>query len=305
LHSVAFDAGRKPSDRLLLQEQDAVAAKLAVADADALMADVAAAARRVAWSMDATWQRVSAATTRPTPRKLFGRRVTGPVREPLADGVVAQGGEVVLARDADTADPALALRVARAAADSGSPVAPYALERLVTEGAPSPEPWPPPVRDALLGLLGAGRAAVPVIEAYDTVGLWERYLPWWPRVRSKPQRNSFHRFTVDRHLLETVAEAGPLMREVSRPDLLLMAALLHDMGKGWPGDHTAAGVALAPPEMRRLGFEDADVADVTRSCVSTSCSRRPRRDAISTTRRRCCRSPGRSGGARCCSCCAA
>ncbi|HVU74187.1 MAG TPA: HD domain-containing protein, partial [Mycobacteriales bacterium] len=119
------------------------------------------------------------------------------------------------------------------------------------------------VRDALLALLGAGHAAVPVIETLDAVGLWERYLPWWPRVRSKPQRNSFHRFTVDRHLLEAVAEAAPLMREVGRPDLLLMGALLHDMGKGWPGDHTDVGVTLAPPEMRRLGFSDADAADVT------------------------------------------
>src|SRR3712207_7248249 len=51
-----------------------------------------------------------------------------------------------------------------------------------------------------------------------------RSLPEWQRVRSKPQRNVYHRFTVDRHLVETAVQASALTRDTDRPDLLLLAA---------------------------------------------------------------------------------
>ena len=54
-----------------------------------------------------------------------------------------------------------------------------------------------------------------------------------------------HRYTVDRHLRETAAGAASFTREVSRPDLLLISALLHDIGKGWPGDHSTTGEVVA------------------------------------------------------------
>lgn len=261
LHSRAVAAGRRPSDRLFLQEQDAVALDLRRDDveptADALMAAVAGAARTISWALDATVRRVDAWAT-PTRRTGLLRREAR--RRPLVDGLVAQGGEVVLARDADPAhDPALVLRAARAAAESGLPLSPYTLSRLRTEGCTVPEPWPGGVLDAFLALLGSGRAAVGVLETLDAQGLLERWLPEWPRVRSRPQRNAFHTYTVDRHLLESVAEAAALTRDVARPDLLLLAALLHDLGKGWPGeDHTAAGIREVPLVARRMGLPDAD-----------------------------------------------
>ena len=82
-------------------------------------------------------------------------------------------------------------------------------------------------------------------------------------MRSKPQRNAFHRYTVDRHLLEAVAQATRLTRDVERPDLLLVGALLHDIGKGYPGDHTDAGVVVATTRLlARMGFPPDDVAVV-------------------------------------------
>ena len=66
--------------------------------------------------------------------------------------------------------------------------------------------------DALIGLLGAGEALVPSFEALEHYGLMDRLLPEWTPVRSRPQRNSFHRFTVDRHLVEAVVQAGHLTR---------------------------------------------------------------------------------------------
>lgn len=258
LHTLAVGSGRRPSDRLLLQDVDAVAARCGDADADALAARVAAAARTVAWSVDATWRQVAAWSV-PAGGRLLRRRTTA--RRPLAAGVVAQAGEVVLARDAaPAADPALALRAAVAAAEGGLPLSAHTLARLRAEAPPPADPWPRPVLDAFLALLGTGHAAVPVLETLDAEGLLERWLPVWPRLRSRPQRNAFHRYTVDRHLLETAAHAAALTRRVARPDLLLLAALLHDLGKGWPGeDHTDAGVREVPAVARGMGLPPYDV----------------------------------------------
>jgi [protein-PII] uridylyltransferase len=247
----------RPGDRLILQEQQRVAAALGYDDADALMRDVYLAGRAIAYAADETWRRVDAAVR---PARRWRRGGSTPQRRPLADGVVAQDDEVVLARDAQPGqDPVLLLRVAAAAAQEGLPIAPHTLDRLCSEAAPLPEPWPRPAVDALVALLGAGPSTVAVVEALDQAGLFVRVLPEWERVRCKPQRNAVHRFTVDRHLIESAVEAAALTRRVARPDLLLLGALLHDIGKGWPGDHTDAGVEVVPEIGRRLGLPPHDV----------------------------------------------
>jgi [protein-PII] uridylyltransferase len=253
----------RPSDRLLLQEQLPLAQTLGFEDADALMRDVYDAARAIAFASDETWRRVEAAV-RPSRsgRRWRGRRTDGgqTERRPLADDVVEQDGEVVLARDATPAtDGILPLRVAAAAAQSGLPISRHTLHRLSAECPSIDEPWPEEARGALVAVLEAGPPAVSVLEALDQTGLLVRLIPEWQHVRCKPQRNAVHRFTVDRHLVEAAVEASRLTRQVERPDLLVIAALLHDIGKGFPGDHTDAGVRLVPVIGRRLGLDDGDI----------------------------------------------
>ncbi len=246
--------GRVPSDRLGLEDQEAVAARLGHQDPDALMRAVHHAGRALAWKLDQTWRRVDAWHASPSVRRW--RR---PVRRRLADGVVNHGGEVLLAGDADLeARPWLALEAAAAAAAARLPLAPQTLRRLEDGLVAPPEPWPPRAREALIALLGAGPGVVEVLEALDQVGVLERLLPEWERVRCKPQRNPFHLWTVDRHLIETVVQAAALVRGVDRPDLLLLAALMHDIGKGWPGDHSVAGASVAADMASRLGLQGAD-----------------------------------------------
>src|SRR5581483_1238732 len=97
------------------------------------------------------------------------------------------------------------------------------------------------------------------MEALDAIGVLGHYLPEWESVRNRPQRDAYHVFTVDRHLLEAAAGAAPLVRRVHRPDLLLVGALLHDIGKGAGGDHTAAGMRMVETIARRMAFDEADV----------------------------------------------
>ena len=248
-HALHEITGR-PADRLVLQEQDEVARVLGLLDADALMRHLAGAGRAVAYSVDQAFRQAQ--------RSRGSRRRSKAQRRPLADGLVEQDGEVVLARAADpAADPALPLRAAAAAAQAALALAPRTLARLA-ECPPLPVPWPPEARDALVALLGAGPAAVPVWEALDQEGLVERLLPDWDRVRNRPQRNPLHTYTVDRHLVETAMRAAVLTRDVARPDLLLLSALLHDIGKGWPGDHRVTGEVVARDVARRVGLGPSD-----------------------------------------------
>ena len=254
-HALHEITGRR-LDRLVLEEQDEVARALGMLDGDVLLRMLAGAARTIAYAVDHAFRQSDRLISRPGGGRRLRRRPAE--RRPLADGVVEQDGEVVLARAADPAsDPPLVLRAAAAAAQAGLPLAPRTLDRL-TECPPLPVPWPAAARDALLSLLGAGQAAVGVWEALDTEGLVTALIPDWERVRNRPQRNPLHTYTVDRHLAEAAAHAAALTREVARPDLLLLAALLHDVGKGWPGDHSVTGEVVARDVARRMGLPAPD-----------------------------------------------
>nr|WP_308290624.1 [protein-PII] uridylyltransferase [Streptomyces marispadix] len=275
----------RATDRLALQDQDQIAAAAGLADADALLRHVYESARTIAYAADVTWREVGrvlkarggrtsrlrgllgggASGARRTRLTAANQAVDGE-RTPLAEGVVEHEGEAALARTArPERDPVLPLRAAAAAAQAQLPLALPAVRRL-TAAAELPVPWPAEAREEFVTLLGAGEATVPVWEALDAEGLIGRLLPDWERVRCRPQRNPVHRFTVDRHLVETAVRASALTRRVQRPDLLLVAALLHDIGKGWPGDHSVVGETIAYDMARRMGFDAAD-ADVLATLV--------------------------------------
>ncbi|MEV0094197.1 [protein-PII] uridylyltransferase [Streptomyces sp. NPDC050738] len=255
----------RATDRLALQEQDQVAAELGLLDADVLLRQVYEAARTVSYASDVTWREVNrvlkARSARPRLRTMLGGKPPVAERTPLAEGVVELEGEVVLARTAKPEkDPVLPLRAAAAAAQAGLPISLHAVRRLAGAVKPLPVPWPAEAREQLVTLLGAGESTIPVWEALEAEGLITQLLPDWERVRCRPQRNPVHTWTVDRHLVEAAVRASSLTRRVGRPDLLLVAALLHDIGKGWPGDHSVAGEVIARDVAARIGFDAAEVA---------------------------------------------
>ncbi|MEU2620191.1 [protein-PII] uridylyltransferase [Streptomyces sp. NPDC007157] len=255
----------RATDRLALQEQDQVAAELDLLDADTLLRQVYESARVISYASDVTWREVGrvlrSRAVRPRLRAMLGGGKPVAERSPLAEGVVEQDGEVVLARAArPERDPVLPLRAAAAAAQAGLPLSLHAVRRMAATARPLPTPWPAEAREQLVTLLGSGRPTVDVWEALEAEGLITRLLPDWERVRCRPQRNAVHIWTVDRHLIETAVRASEFARRVHRPDLLLVAALLHDIGKGWPGDHSVAGEIIAKDVAARIGFDRTDVA---------------------------------------------
>ncbi|MEU4750916.1 [protein-PII] uridylyltransferase [Micromonospora tulbaghiae] len=244
-------------DRLVAQERDGVARLLGAEDGDALLRLVAGDARTVSHALHDAWRaadRLRSGRHRAAP----GR----PLRRPVARDVVEQDGELVLARTAIGArpDPSLSLRVAAAAATTRLPIARATCEWLAAYCPPLPAPWPPAARAALITLLGAGPGLVPAWETCDRYGLIDRWLPEWTRMRSLPQHNPVHRFTLDRHLVQTAYEASRHTRDVERPDLLLLGAFLHDIGKGLPGDHSTVGAPLAEAVATRVGLPPDEAA---------------------------------------------
>ena len=175
--------------------------------------------------------------------------------------------------DADVPlDAVHVLRVGAHAARLGSPIARDALVRIGGLGAVS---WDQPTRDVFIELLAGGRGAIPVFESLDHVGALVRILPEWEHIRARPQRNAYHRFTVDRHSLEAVAECMALLEDESvdgafdsqianraRRDLLVLAALLHDVAKGRDGDHSVLGAEVARGVAVRIGLGAHDTDDL-------------------------------------------
>ena len=251
LHRVS----RKGREMLLAQYADEIGAALHIGDRFDLARVLSDAARTISYYVDAGLRTSANAL----PRRGFAA-LRRPVRRPLDEGVIEFGGEVILARDArPERDPGLILRVAAASATTGLPMAASTLSRLAEAAPELRTPWPRQALKDLLVMLAAGPATVSTVEALDRTGLWGRLFPEWGAVRDLPPRDVVHIWTVDRHLVETVSRASAFTTRVSRPDLLLLGALCHDIGKGRGGNHSVIGADLATQIGTRLGLWPSDV----------------------------------------------
>jgi [protein-PII] uridylyltransferase len=130
--------------------------------------------------------------------------------------------------------------------------------------------WDEEVRRGFGRLLRAGDRGAASLETVDRLGVLAAFIPGWADVRCRPQRDPYHRFTVDAHLLSSLRAMGRLLagegetddpvqaeavREVSDPDAVLLGALLHDIGKNGEGGHLPVGARLAASILERMGVE--------------------------------------------------
>ena len=252
-------ASGRGKDRLLFQEQDKVAKLLNYPDADAMMSDVARAARTVDYLLNYTWHALEH-----NEKDGLGRILKRPRITTVAKNVSASNREIVI--DPFTSlndDPVCGLRAAATAAQLGLPLSldtcTELSENLKSGQGKLPTPWPREARELLISLIGAGEAMVGIFESLDQEEIIFEWIPEWMSVRSLPQRNALHRHTVDRHMVETAVHAAKLTRKVQRPDLLLFAALFHDIGKGAQEDHSVRGVRLIEPIAQRIGFDAKEI----------------------------------------------
>ncbi len=251
-------------DRLLAAEVGDVADLMGFADTDALRREVSMAARRIGHAVYLTGR--AARQVLPQRRVLsFARRERRPELIRAEHGLIIHAGEVGLDKNTDPASPYVGLHAGALAAERGIVLSPVTVANL-TEHAPAIDaPWPDEAREALLRMLATGEQVLPVWEDLDLSGIVARWIPAWELISARPQHNPVHLYTVDRHSIQTVAEVQRGLTQVERPDLLLLACLFHDIGKGANGGvhHAAVGAPIARELVEQLGIvgEDADLVE--------------------------------------------
>lgn len=142
------------------------------------------------------------------------------------------------------------------------------------EAFPDYENASEPARLAFLALL-RGPQPVETLERMARLGVLARWIPAFARVSGRMQFDLFHVFTVDQHTLavlrnvarfscgepdERFAIAHQVWPSLRKPELLLLAALFHDIGKGRGGDHSKLGAVDARMFCEAHGLSDADTA---------------------------------------------
>ena len=130
-------------------------------------------------------------------------------------------------------------------------------------------------RRAFLALLAQPGNVHPQLARIHQYGLLYRYIPAFAHITGRMQYDLFHQYTVDQHTLKLIEtldrlvrpdpaypEAAALISSLQNPAILYLAALFHDIGKGYDGDHSQTGAQIAdlyarendaiPPEDRAL-----------------------------------------------------
>jgi len=159
------------------------------------------------------------------------------------------------------ADADEALEVLASVAERGDRPDARLLDAI--EATPMPEPieWTGRTREAFMRIVGTGEHGVAALDALDRIGSLSRLLPAWAGVRCRPQRDPYHRFTVDTHLTRALAEMCRLLADAdaegpastSDRDGLLLGALLHDIGKTGEGSHVEVGTRIAAETLDHMG----------------------------------------------------
>lgn len=165
------------------------------------------------------------------------------------------------------ATPAEVLELLAGEAEAGRAPPPALLDAIDGAGLTDEVEWDERVRAAFARLLRSGDRGAASLEILDRLDLLARFLPEWSTVRCRPQRDPYHRFTVDAHLTRTLRAMGVILagdgaeddpvqaeavKQVADADALLLGALLHDIGKTGEGGHVQVGIRRAAAILDRM-----------------------------------------------------
>ena len=257
---------KRPGDRLRIDLQTAVAARLGFDDpsgADFLMAQVHSNARRIE-------QIAREQMSRTADSVLGGPRRSGSVAV-VDKEVVVSDGVLALSGPPEGIEIAGALRLLAGTAETNRPIASRLHPWLKTVFSSGDVEWDESVRTAWFRVL-RGRFVVGALEFLDHVGGMTKLIPEWEAIRGRALYDPYHRFTVDGHSFRAVAEvhraleSDPVAARAAIDsggiDTLLLAALLHDIGKGSGENHSVAGARVAGSISERMGLSTAESTEV-------------------------------------------
>jgi [protein-PII] uridylyltransferase len=128
-----------------------------------------------------------------------------------------------------------------------------------------------------LAILRAPRGVAETLRQMHQLGVLTAYIPEFTRIACLVQFDYYHRYTVDEHtfvlldVLESLRdledprlqEFRRIANELRKPEILKLAILLHDIGKGEGPGHTERGVAIAEGVLTRIGLPPGDIAAAT------------------------------------------
>ena len=217
------------------------------------------------------------AKRRPTglSRFLPGLRRSG--KKALEPGFCDEGGRLSASPATFEEDPVNLLRIFRIADRRDLDLHPDAFAALTREAPTLITPGlraDPDAAEAFLDVLARGQHVQRVMALMNDSGVLGGYVPEFGRIVGKMQFNMYHSFTVDEHTLRAVAvladpavqapEAAPLLASVmpliADREVLFLAMLLHDTGKGGEESQEIAGEKAAIPACRRLGLSEERTA---------------------------------------------
>ncbi|HUG93941.1 MAG TPA: [protein-PII] uridylyltransferase [Planctomycetaceae bacterium] len=158
------------------------------------------------------------------------------------------------------------LRLSYAALLNGVRPAPELVEQIRAGSAALPEAPSAEAAQSFLAILGCTGRLGDVLRSLAELGVLERLVPEFAHVRCLLQFNQYHRYTVDEHTLRAVeaavafdGDSGPIgvaYGEIRHKEILHLALLLHDLGKGYEEDHSDVGRRIAERTAARLGLPD-------------------------------------------------
>ena len=164
-------------------------------------------------------------------------------------------------------NPELLVRFFQVAQERGLPIETPTLDELHhhLETMPYELFHTPAVSKIFRQILSEPRGLADTLESMHRARLLQKLIPAFARVRGLMQFNQYHKYTVDEHSILAVRQAerlfedqgplGAIYQEIQQKDLLHLALLLHDLGKGRPEDHSEAGKIIAGKTAGRLGLD--------------------------------------------------
>ncbi len=194
-------------------------------------------------------------------------------------GMALADGKVLFAPDRMVAeDPAIMLRLVRAARDRGLEIHPLAHRALVRNARYAVRLRDDKAANALFLDILTGREPARWLRTLNEVGVLSRFIPDWARIVGLMQFDTYHVFTVEEHTIEAIGVLGALERgdlaeiapvaseligQVQSRRALYVAMLLHDIAKGRGGDHSELGAEIALDLCPRLGLTPEETETVS------------------------------------------